>query len=85
MVDESLMEIKNSNEKDFILSRGEYLSALIMAEYLAFDFLDAKDLIYFNKENNIDFKKTYNKILSTIKEEGGMSSLVFMVGIIRVI
>ena len=38
-------EIKDSRDKDFIVSRGEYLNAKLLAKYLNYDFIDAKDLI----------------------------------------
>ena len=34
---------------DYIASRGEYLNALVTAEYLGFDFVDAADLIRFDE------------------------------------
>ncbi len=43
IIDKTILEIKESEDKDFILSRGgEYLSGIIMAEYLNFNFLDPK-------------------------------------------
>ena len=32
---------------DYVVSRGEYLTARCMAEYLGAEFLDAKDVIAF--------------------------------------
>lgn len=43
---------------DYLVSRGEYLTALLMAEYLQYDFVDAKDIICFHYDGNIDFDKT---------------------------
>lgn len=43
---------------DYLVSRGEYLTAKLMAEYLGYTFLDAKDLIYFSYDGKIDFMKT---------------------------
>ena len=43
--------------KDYAASRGEYLNARVMAEYLGFPFVDAEDLIFFSGES-CDFKKT---------------------------
>ncbi|MBF1283646.1 MAG: aspartate kinase, partial [Oribacterium parvum] len=42
---------------DYAASRGEYLNARVMAEYLGFPFVDAEDLIFFSGES-CDFKKT---------------------------
>lgn len=43
---------------DYLVSRGEYLTGKLMAEYLGYTFLDAKDLIYFSYDGKIDFIKT---------------------------
>lgn len=43
---------------DYLVSRGEYLTGKLMAEYLGYTFLDAKDLIYFAYDGSIDFIKT---------------------------
>lgn len=59
-------EINNSIHKDFILSRGEYLNALIMAESLNYHFVDAKDVIFFNSDGSLDDKKTYRSISKSI-------------------
>ena len=37
-----------------IVSRGEYFCAKLMAEYLGYDFVDAKDIIRFNLDKTID-------------------------------
>lgn len=58
--------IRNSSDKDFILSRGEYLNAIIMAEYLGYEFIDAKELIYFNADGKLDEEKTYKAIKKRI-------------------
>lgn len=43
---------------DYAASRGEYLNGIIMAEYLGFEFVDAKDVIYFNANGVFDLEKT---------------------------
>lgn len=63
----TIKEASSSESTDFILSRGEYLSAKIMADYLNYDFIDAKDLIYFS-EKGVDLEKSYENIKRTIKE-----------------
>ena len=37
----------------YLISRGEYLNAKIIAEYLGYDFVDAKDLIRFDRSGEI--------------------------------
>lgn len=62
-------EIKNSTDKDFILSRGEYLNAIIMSEYLDYEFIDAKDLIYFKDNGELDEEKTFLTIKNKISKD----------------
>ncbi len=42
----------NGAGRDYAGSRGEYLSGLIMAEYLGFPFIDASEVIFFDEEGN---------------------------------
>lgn len=62
-------QIDDSKEKDFIVSRGEYLNALIMADYLGYDFIDAADLIFFDQEGLLDEHKTYHEIKKRISKD----------------
>ncbi len=48
---------------DYAASRGEYLNGIIMAEYLGYEFIDAAEVILFDKNGKFDDKKT-NKVLS---------------------
>ena len=44
---------------DYIVSRGEYLNARLMAEYLGYTFVDSADWLYFGYNGKVDFEKTY--------------------------
>ncbi len=44
---------------DEIVSRGEYMNARLMAEYLGYDFIDAKDWLFFGFDGKVDYDKTY--------------------------
>ena len=55
-------QIKNSNNKDFIVSRGEFLNAKLLSKYLDYDFIDAKDIIIFDAEGQVDLKKSREAI-----------------------
>ena len=61
-ITKDLNQLKEAMNKsiplDYLVSRGEYLTAKLMAEYLGYTFLDAKDLIYFSYDGKIDFMKT---------------------------
>lgn len=49
-------------DEDYIVSRGEYLSAKLMAAYLKCDFIDSKDVIFFKYDGTVDKKKTNEKL-----------------------
>lgn len=44
--------------RDFAASRGEYLSGLILAKYLGYDFIDAENVIYFTETGAFDSERT---------------------------
>ena len=51
--------IINKAGRDYAASRGEYLSGLIMANYLGFQFIDpADDAIFFNNNGSFDAERT---------------------------
>ena len=43
---------------DYLVSRGEYLNAKLMADYLGYTFVDAKDVIRFGQNGKVDRKET---------------------------
>ncbi len=47
-------EILQGVSQDFIASRGEYLNALLISEYLKFRFVDATEFVRLNDEGGID-------------------------------
>ncbi len=44
--------------EDYIASRGEYLSGLLLADYLGFGFLDAAELVSFHSDGTYDDETT---------------------------
>lgn len=59
--------LETDPQKDYTASRGEYLNGKIMAAYLGIAFIDAKDVIFFNEEGNLNSyktEKTLGKVLS---------------------
>ncbi len=57
---ESVKEfIQKAPTADAIASRGEYLNAKLMAEYLGYTFIDSKDWLCFNFDGRVDFEKSY--------------------------
>lgn len=55
-------ELNKGISEDYLVSRGEYLTAKLMSAYLGYTFVDAKDLIIFNYEGQIDYDKTVPKV-----------------------
>ncbi len=59
-------EMKRLREKmdkgisqDELVSRGEYFSAMLMADYLGFDFVDAASWLKFNFDGSVDQEASY--------------------------
>ena len=59
---------QNSISPDYLVSRGEYLTAKCMAEYLDALFVDAADVIAFSYDGEVDMEKT-RKNLAEIRTE----------------
>ena len=71
-IEEDLAKLKGQLNKtmstDYLVSRGEYLTAKLMAEYLGFPFVDAKDIITFRYDGKIDFDATKYRMDNTMKK-----------------
>ncbi len=57
---------------DEIVSRGEYLNARLMAEYLGYDFIDATEWLYFNYDGTVDYEKTYKTLKELSRDHKSM-------------
>ena len=57
--------------EDELVSRGEYFSARLMAEFLGFRFVDAADWIHFRMDGSVDQAATY-EALADISCVGGI-------------
>ena len=62
-------DVKHDNDVDYLVSRGEYLTALMLAEYLEAQFVDAKDVFVFNYDLSINMEKTKEALLKFIKTD----------------
>ena len=71
-IEKDLSYLKSALRKniplDYLVSRGEFLTAKLMAEYLGYTFLDAKDFIYFSYDGQIDFIKTKEMMEHHLKQ-----------------
>lgn len=43
---------------DYIVSRGEYIMAKIMSDFLGWPFIDAAEIIFFNRDGTLNVEKT---------------------------
>lgn len=60
LMEKIIKDLKDGANRSYILSRGEYLNARLMSEYLDYPFIDATELIFFNERGHYDRKKTYS-------------------------
>ena len=58
---------ENKAGTDYAASRGEYLNGIVMAAYLGFEFVDAADVIFFDKNGALDEEKTNRAIGKRLK------------------
>lgn len=62
LIDDAFEGVGKSTSVDYIVSRGEYLSARLMAEYLGYTFVDAADWMYFDYSGKVNTDKTESKL-----------------------
>ena len=55
-------ELNRDISVDYLVSRGEYLTARLMSEYLGYSFVDAAECVFFSYDGQIDFERTYAAI-----------------------
>lgn len=62
--------LENGASEDYMASRGEYLNALLLADYLGFEFVDAAELICFHSDGTYDDETTliWSQKLETMKK-----------------
>ncbi len=63
-------KIKSGITQDELVSRGEYLSALLLADFLGYKFVDATDWLTFKFDGTIDTKKSYSRLQNIPYEKG---------------
>ena len=55
---------------DELVSRGEYFTSRLLAEYLGYRFVDAADCVFFGFDGQIDKEKTYAAIADALEKYG---------------
>lgn len=67
VLDETERRMDEERSEDFTASRGEYLAAVVMAQLLGAQFIDAEDVIFFDENGVFDDKKSYSAIASAVE------------------
>ena len=55
---------------DELVSRGEYFTARLMADFLGFQFVDAADCVFFGLDGKLDTERTYAAIRAAYEKYG---------------
>ena len=55
-------DIENGASVDYTASRGEYLNGIILANYLGYDFVDAKEVILFHEDGTLNSEETNKRL-----------------------
>ena len=75
-VEEEFDKLASRLSKDFsideLVSRGEYFTSRLMAEFIGYEFVDAKDCILFGLDGQIDKEKTYAAIKQAYDKFGAI-------------
>ena len=61
-------KLKKKTSVDYIVSRGEYLNGLLMAEYLGYKFVDSASWLIFNYNGKVNFEKSYENLAKIVEE-----------------
>ncbi len=73
-IEADLKKIKNelgkNIDQNYLISRGEYLSAKLMSAYLGFDFVDSKDLIRFTYSGTVDIERSEQNTKKAFSRRG---------------
>lgn len=60
--------IKEGCSEEYVVSRGEYMCAKLMAAYLGYVFVDAADVIHFRYDGNVDDARTTRDIAAAFAQ-----------------
>lgn len=55
---------------DELVSRGEYFTSKLLADYLGYTFVDAKDCVFFGFDGQVETERSYAAISAAVKEYG---------------
>ncbi len=62
--------MKRGMSTDYLVSRGEYLTSKLLAEFLGYDFADAAEVIAFRYDGEVDMDRTRTLIEARVTDRG---------------
>ena len=62
-----LEEMRNNASLDYIASRGEYLNAMVIADYLGYDFVDSAGMVIFDERGKFLPEETNEAIAKELE------------------
>lgn len=65
-------ELNKNISLDYLVSRGEYLTAKLMSQYLGYQFVDALDLLRFNYDGKLDDNHTSENVKLAFSKYGSI-------------
>ena len=68
LLEQTCDEIRRRKSPDYAASRGEYLNGIILSHYLGWDFVDAQDVIKFDRQGNFASEWT-NEVMADVLAE----------------
>ena len=68
---EKLIADISSVSPEYVVSRGEWFTARLMAEYLDMPFVDAADVVVFHHDGTVDMERTQTKLREAQIHNGG--------------
>ncbi|MBR1566017.1 MAG: aspartate kinase [Oscillospiraceae bacterium] len=66
--DKLIPRLDRSMGVDELVSRGEYFTSRLLAEYLGYRFVDAAECVYFGFDGQVDREKTYAAIKAALEK-----------------
>ena len=60
--------LKDNFDEAYLISRGEYLTALLMSKYLGYGFVDSAELFYFDYDKKIDLNLSKTAVLNAVQK-----------------
>ena len=66
-----LVETISQKTPEYVVSRGEWFTARLMAEYLGMPFVDAADVVVFHHDGTVDMERTQTRLREAQIHTGG--------------